>query len=186
MNARYPIIPSLDTPHLILRPWKLDDVDALYRILQEPEILKYFPPTVFTLEKTQRYIQHQLQHWQVHGYGHWAVMIKTDSQVVGWDGLEYLPETDEVEVAYLLSHRVWGCGYATEAARAAVNFGFGNANLPSIIGLVHPENTGSIRVLEKSGLSFIDCKIYWGLEMRRYRIESSLHVEGNTSFSSTG
>jgi [ribosomal protein S5]-alanine N-acetyltransferase len=176
MNAIYPIIPSRETPHLILHRWNLEDANALFRILQEPDILKYFPPTAFTLEKTQRYIRHQLKHWEERGYGHWAVTIKADNRLVGWNGLEYLPETDEIEVAYLLSHQVWGCGYATEAARAAVNFGFANANLTSIIGLVHPENTGSIRVLEKSGLSFIDCKQYWGLEMRRYRVESTGHV----------
>jgi ribosomal-protein-alanine N-acetyltransferase len=164
-------IPTLETPHLILRPWKPDDAGMLFRILQEPGILEYFPPTVFTLEKTQRYINHQLQHWQEHGYGHWAVTLKTNNRVVGWGGLEYLPETDETEVAYLLSYQAWGCGYATEAARAAVKFGFETAGLPDIIGLVHPDNTGSIRVLEKCGLTYIDRKIYWGVEMCRYRME---------------
>jgi ribosomal-protein-alanine N-acetyltransferase len=112
-------IPTLETPHLILRPWSEKDANALFCILQEPDILKYFPPTTFTLEKAQSYIDHQLKHWQERGYGHWAVALKDDSRVVGWDGLEYLPETDENEVAYLLSHRVWGRGFATEAARAA-------------------------------------------------------------------
>ena len=165
------IIPTLETPDLILRPWKLEDADSLLRILQEPDILKYFPPTTFTLEKTQGYIKHQLTHWQEHGYGHWAVTLKEEGRLAGWDGLEYLPETDENEVAYLLSHQVWGQGYATQAARAAVRYGFDTTGLRSIIGLVHPENSGSIRVLEKCGLTFIDCKVYWGLEMRRYRIE---------------
>ncbi len=115
-------IPTLETPHLILRPWSLDDSRALFRILQEPDILKYFPPTDFTLEKAQRYINHQLSHWQERGYGHWAVTLKEDLRLVGWDGLEFLPETEESEVAYLLSHQVWGRGFATEAAQAAVKF----------------------------------------------------------------
>jgi RimJ/RimL family protein N-acetyltransferase len=51
-------IPALETHDLILRPWTREDADTLFRILQEPEILKYFPPTTFTLEKTQRYINH--------------------------------------------------------------------------------------------------------------------------------
>jgi RimJ/RimL family protein N-acetyltransferase len=71
--------------------------------------------------------------------------MKDDRRVIGWDGLEYLPETDGNEVAYLLSHQVWGCGYATEAARAAVKYGLETANLQAIIGLVHPGNIGSIR-----------------------------------------
>jgi ribosomal-protein-alanine N-acetyltransferase len=164
-------IPTLETTHLLLRPWKLEDAEPLFKILQEPDILKYFPPTAFTLEKTLRYIHHQLQHWQERGYGHWAVIFKVDNRLVGWNGLEYLPETAEIEVAYLFSHQVWGHGYATEAARAAIEYGFENATLPTIIGLVHPDNIGSIRVLEKCGLAFIDRKTYWGLEMCRYRIE---------------
>jgi ribosomal-protein-alanine N-acetyltransferase len=117
-----------------------------------------------------RYIVHQNNHWLEHGYGHWAVTLKESGEVIGWDGLEYLPETDENEVAYLLSHQVWGRGYATEAAAAAVKFGLEKAHLKSIIGLVHPGNAGSIRVLEKCGLSFVDRKVYWGLELCRYRI----------------
>jgi len=180
MNAVNTVIPTLETPHLILRPWKLEDANTLLKILQEPELLRYFPPTVFTLEKTLHYLNHQLTHWQERGYGHWAVTLKTDSCVVGWNGLEYLPETDENEVAYLLSHQVWGRGHATEAARTAVKYGFETASLPAIIGLVHPENTGSIRVLEKCGLTFVDRKIYWGLEMCRYRIDSSPQASANT------
>jgi ribosomal-protein-alanine N-acetyltransferase len=164
-------IPTLDTPSLVLRPWILQDAEALYQILQEPDILEYFPPSVFTLEKTQRYINHQLDHWRERSYGHWAVTRKADLRVVGWNGLEFLPETGEVEVAYLLSHQVWGHGYATEAAQAALRFGFESACLKAVIGLVHPENVGSIRVLEKCGLTFIDRKVYWGLEMLRYRKE---------------
>jgi len=74
-------------------------------------------------------------------------------------------------VAYLLSHQVWGRGFATEAALAAVRYGLETAGLQAIIGLVHPDNIGSIRVLEKCGLTFFDRRVYWGLEMCRYRIE---------------
>lgn len=166
------IIPTLETPPLILRPWTLEDTDTLFLILQEPDILKYFPPTAFTLEKTRNYIKHQLSHWQARGYGHWAVVTQEDGQVVGWNGLEYLPELDEVEVAYLLSQRVRGHGFATQVASAAIRFGFDISGLKEIIGLVHPENVPSIRVLEKCGLVFTDRLFLWGLEMCRYRIES--------------
>jgi len=170
-------IPTLETSHLILRPWSLEDAEALFCILQEPDILKYFPPTIFTREKTTRYINYQLKHWQKHGYGHWAVTLKEDSCIVGWVGLEYLPETDENEVAYLLSHQVWGRGFATEAAQATVRYGLEIAGLQAIIGLVHPENFSSVRVLEKCGLYYVDRKIYWGLEMCRYQIKSHHQIK---------
>jgi len=81
-------------------------------------------------------------------------------------------------VAYLLSRRAWGKGLATEAARAAIRFGFETAGLEKIIGLVHPDNTGSIRVLEKCGLTFSDRIPLWGLELCRYRIEKLADDEG--------
>lgn len=80
-------------------------------------------------------------------------------------------------MAYLLSHQVWGRGFATEAARAAVIYGLETAGLRAIIRLVHPGNIGSIRVLEKCGLTFIDRKVYWDLEMCRYRIESRHQIQ---------
>ncbi len=147
-------IPSIETPHLLLRGWTPDDAGALFDILQEEDILRYFPnPAPPSREKVGNYISRQLANWEQFGYGHWAVVTREDDQVAGWCGLEHLAELNETEVAYLLSKRVWGRGFATEAARAAVRFGFETAGLEQIIGLVHPENAGSVRVLEKCGFA---------------------------------
>ena len=168
-------IPTLRTPHLILRPWTAEDGDAWFNILQEEGLLRYFPNQTPPLrERADRYISHHLAHWEKRGYGHWAVIPQDDGQVAGWCGLEDLPELGETEVAYLLSTRAWGRGYATEAARAAVEFGFRTCHLPAIIGLVHPENVASRRVLEKCGLTFADRIDLWGMELSRYRIEGGV------------
>src|SRR5512140_3100369 len=152
-------IPTLVTTRLLQRPWRLDDAPALFEIMQEQDIFQYFPPsTPPTLEKAERYITHQLSHWEKFGYGHWAVET-LGGELAGWNGLEFLPDTGETEVGYILSCRFRGRGYATEAARAAVQFGFQKACLESIIGLVHRDNLASIRVLEKCGLRFIDEKV---------------------------
>jgi RimJ/RimL family protein N-acetyltransferase len=164
-------IPNLQTSNLFLRPWNLKDADAWFNIMQEEGILRYFPNQMPpSREKAELYITHHSAHWQLRGYGHWAVVTRQDGNVVGWSGLEYLPELDETEVAYLLSKKVWGQGVATEAARASVRFGFESTGLEKIIGLVHPENLGSVRVLEKCGLTFVDQIPLWGLEMSRYQV----------------
>jgi RimJ/RimL family protein N-acetyltransferase len=169
-------IPTIETPHLLLRAWTRDDADVWFNILQEEGILRYFPNQLPpSREKAAEYIAHQSAHWAEFGYGHWAVITREDGRVIGWNGLEYLLELDETEVAYLLSKRVWGRGYATEAARAAVRFGFERAGLSKIIGLVHSENTGSVRVLEKCGLSFDDRITLWGMELSRYRLQRSAY-----------
>ncbi len=165
------IIPSLETPHLLLRAWTPGDAEALFTILQEPSVLRYLPSTTPPpIERVEKYISRQLNNWQERGYGHWAVVSQEDGQVLGWNGLEYLREVDETEVAYLLKTSAWGRGFATEAARAAVRFGLEQKSLPAIIGLVHPDNIASARVLEKSGLKFADTITLWGLKLHRYRI----------------
>lgn len=165
-------IPSIRTPRLVLRPWLPEDAETWFTLLQEDGILRYFPdPAAPRREKADAYIAYHLAHWEKHGYGHWAVVTQDDDRVVGWTGLEHLPELGETEVAYLLSKRVWGHGYASEAAGAAIRFGFESAGLESIIGLVHPDNSASIRVLEKCGLRFADRVALWRMSLSRYRIQ---------------
>ena len=165
------IIPTIQTSHLLLQAWTPEDASLWVDILHEDGILRYFPnQTPPSPETADAYIAHHRSHWEKFGYGHWAVLTIQNGLIVGWAGLEFLPELGETEVAYLLSKRVQGRGYATEAACAAVRFGFEKASLVKIVGLVHPENAASVRVLEKCGLSFFDKITLWGLEMSRYRI----------------
>ncbi|HPH96072.1 MAG TPA: GNAT family N-acetyltransferase [Anaerolineaceae bacterium] len=165
-------VPTLQTEHVSLRAWQSADAPRLFEILQEEGILRYFPnQTPPPIERVERYIQRHQTHWEERGCGHWAVTV--EGQVMGWCGLEYLPESDETEVAYLLSHACWGKGLATEAACASVRFGFQQAGLSKIIGLVHPENIASRRVLEKSGLHYIDRKEYFGIDLDRFWVEKA-------------
>lgn len=180
-------IPSIETERLLLRPWTLADGQAWFEILSEKDILRYFPnPEPPERFKADAYINHHLAHWIQHGYGHWAVVALGESRIIGWCGLEYLSELHEVEVAYLLSRGAWGRGYATEAARAAVEFGFAKAGLAAIIGLVHPGNAASIRVLEKCGLKFFDQIKLWGMEMSRHRLNRAAYVISEATNSSGG
>ena len=165
-------IPTIQTPRLMLRPWAATDAEAWFSMLQEEGILRYFPDSrPPPREEADAYILRHREHWDKRGYGHWAVVTPDNGEVVGWSGLEHLPELDETEVAYLLSKRVWGRGYASEAASAAIRFGFESIGLAQIIGLVHRDNIASISVLEKCGLRFSDRVTLWGMELSRYRIQ---------------
>src|SRR5512140_1405410 len=104
-------IPTIETPRILLRPWQAEDADAWYAGLQEPDLLEYFPDTRAPSRRmADRYIEHHLDHWRTFGYGHWVVVTRSDQRVVGWTGLEYLPELGQAELAYLLSRTVWGRG----------------------------------------------------------------------------
>lgn len=164
--------PTIDTQHLILRSWKLDDADRLWEVLQEPGILEYFPPMQPSRPGMDRYINRHLGYWNDLQYGHWAVTLKENHQVIGWCGLEFLPDTNETEVGYLLSHTTWGKGYATEAAKEAVAYGMKTVKLPGIVALTDPRNIASQRVLEKCGLKFVEEKEYFGMLMRRFWLDN--------------
>jgi RimJ/RimL family protein N-acetyltransferase len=165
-------IPGITTERLALRTFTAQDVDPLFDILQQPAILRYYPRAdPPPREAVERVVARHLAHWEEHGYGWWAVEFRTEPGLLGWVGLTYLPETGETEVAYLLRQEVWRRGLATEAARAALHFGFERFDFPFIIGLTHPENVRSQRVLEKSGLHFVEKAVYFGMDCFRFVIE---------------
>lgn len=160
---------SFATQRLILRPFNMEDKQALFTITQEPGIFQYFPTkTAWQMDKVERSITYQNHHWETFGYGQLAVTLKESGQLMGWCGLEYLPDTAETEVGYLLSREFWGKGYATEAAQPCVKFGFEKIKLGEIIGLTDPLNIASQRVLQKCGLSFTRRQEYFGMEMLRF------------------
>jgi RimJ/RimL family protein N-acetyltransferase len=172
IHMEYAIFPVLETDRLILRPLTTGDVLPLHRILNEEDILHYFPnPASPSVERVEKLIGRQLAHWEEHGMGWWGVVPQGQEELIGWSGLQFLPETDEVEVGYLLSRAYWGKGLATEAAKAALTFGFQTLGLTQIVGLVHPQHIASQRVLEKAGLTFVNRAEYFGMAMLRYAIE---------------
>jgi RimJ/RimL family protein N-acetyltransferase len=153
-----------------LRAFGERDAKPLYEIMEERDVLRYFPsPLPPPFERVQRLVQEQLEHWQKHGYGWWALeQLQRPGTFIGWAGLQYLPETDETEVGYLLGSAYWGRGLATEAARASVRYGFEELGLRQIVGIVHPDNAASQRVLEKAGLARVERAVYFNMECYRY------------------
>jgi ribosomal-protein-alanine N-acetyltransferase len=168
-------VPVVRTEDLTLRSFLPEDDLALYKIYHTENVLKYFPdPIPPTLEKVEKFIAGQQAHWQKFGYGNWGILVGDCSEIVGWAGLQYLPELNETEVGFLLDRPYWGRGYATEAAQEALQFGFEKCNLDHIIALVHAENRASRRVIEKCGLVYTRTLLIWGIELMRYYINNPL------------
>lgn len=163
---------TLSTERLALRPFNMGDAPNLFKIVQETDIFRYFPnQTAWEMEKVERNIKYQIDQWQLHGYGQMAVTLAETGRLMGWCGLEFISETGETEVGYLLSKAFWGKGYATEAARESVRFGLETIGLKEIVGLTDPQNIASQKVLEKCGMAFTRRQAYFGMEMFRYAIQ---------------
>jgi ribosomal-protein-alanine N-acetyltransferase len=146
-------------------------VDALHRVLSDTQVHRYFPRTEPpSREQVEKIIARQLAHWEERGCGWWAVVSRESHDLIGWCGLQFLPEFGETEVAYLLSRPCWGQGLATEAARAAAQFGFETLGLERLVAIAHVENAASQRVIEKLGMSFVEQLHLWGIECYRYSL----------------
>lgn len=147
----------LETPRLILRHQVLDDLDALWALYCNPEIIKYIPDAPRTREEAKEELE-----WHMHGHprhpelGLWATIYKETGTFIGRCGL--LPWTidgqQEVEVAYTITQEYWGQGLATEAAQAILQYGFEKLKLPHLICLIDPDNIASQKVAEKIGMRF--------------------------------
>lgn len=162
---------TLKTPRLVLRPFTPADTERLYTIISGKDVLKYFPGTTTpSQEQVGKMIGRLLNHWQERGYGLWAVESRESGVLMGRCGLQYIPETAEVEVDFILGRDYWGQGFATEAGQASLEYGFDEMNFDSVVGIVHPDNIGSQRVLEKLGMQFVEATEYFGMAVYRYLI----------------
>ncbi len=162
---------TIESDRLTLRGFGPDDIDRLSEILGDPVVMKYMPGNEpWPREWAERELGNLIEHWDRHGYGRWAVVDREDGSMIGWCGLGFLPELNETEVAYLLDKDYWNRGYATEAARISLRYGFEEAGLERIIALAFPENAASRRVMEKIGMEYEKMTHVWRLDLVQYEI----------------
>jgi RimJ/RimL family protein N-acetyltransferase len=163
----------VETERLFLREFVADDAPAFLRLATDPLVTRYTGDGgMVTLDQAREVLRTRpLADYQKHGFGRWACVLKSDGEIIGFAGLKYLDDLNEVDVGYRLLPSYWGFGLATEAARAAIAHGFDRLRLARIIGLVVPENVASVRVLEKCGLKFAGLIDYLSERVARYVID---------------
>lgn len=164
---------TLETDRLRLRPFSLNDVDAYYAgISSDPDVMRYLPGGEPRSRSDAAWVVgFFMRHAQLHGFGVWAVEEKGSGTFIGHAGLEHIPGAQEVELAYTLIKSYWGRGYATEAARASLNYGFEVLKLPEVYALAFPANEASQNVMRKIGLRYQGVTDrYYGSSLACYRL----------------
>jgi RimJ/RimL family protein N-acetyltransferase len=145
-------IPMLETPRLLLRQFRPSDFDALARLSADPEVMKYLGDgRPKSRAEAWLMMASYLGHWELRGYGLWAVEDKATGEFVGRIGLLNPEGWPGLEVAWTLARERWGKGFATEGAKAALEYSFSVLKLDHVISLIHPDNAPSIRVALRVG-----------------------------------
>jgi RimJ/RimL family protein N-acetyltransferase len=162
---------TLETDRLLLRMFRESDLDAYAEMCGDPEVMRHLGDgQPMSREDAWRHMAMVLGHWQLRGYGLWAVEERVSGEMIGRIGC-YNPEGwPELEVGWALRRRYWGHGYAIEAARASLRFAFTDLNREHVVSVIHPQNAASIRVAEKLGERFERIEQVRGFEVSIYGI----------------
>jgi ribosomal-protein-alanine N-acetyltransferase len=145
----------LETSRLQLRPFSPEDANALYLLNSDPLVLQYTGDVPFKdAGQAADFIQ-QYDHYRQFGYGRWAVIDRESSAFLGWCGLKYSPEKLETDIGFRFHRQYWGRGFATEASKVCLDYGFTAIGLSRIVGRAQAGNYSSHKVLEKIGMTQI-------------------------------
>ena len=163
----------VETDRLWLRQFVPDNAEAVLEYSGKPEVMQYVAPCLTSIEEAVRILEEgPLSDYGKYGFGRWAVVLKENQRVIGFAGLKFLEDLQEVDLGYLLMPECWGKGLATEAARASVNYGFETLRLSQILGLVEVPNVRSVRVLEKIGFEFAKLIEYHSHTVAQYVLKA--------------
>lgn len=173
---------ELRTERLLMRRWRDADREPFAAMNSDPEVMRYFP-AVMDRELSDRSVDRFEQRFEEQGFGLWALELLTTGEFIGFTGLNPMPEgvpgAGDQEVGWRLARRAWHKGYATEAARTALDVALQGVGLPRVWSITAVLNLPSQRVMQRLGLEpvavFDHPKIEAGHPIRphvAYRIEA--------------
>jgi RimJ/RimL family protein N-acetyltransferase len=169
-----------ETERLLLRELHPTDDKGMFELDSDPEVHQYLGRRpIKTIEESRNLIAFVREQYNKNGIGRWAVVEKETQQFAGWAGLKLITEpinhhTHYYDLGYRFIRRYWGKGFATEAAKASLVYGFGKMQLNEIYGMAHIHNMASQQVLTKVGLQYVETFNYEGDQMHWYKIANPI------------
>ena len=141
----------IETDRLLLRPIEPYDLEDFLALYTDPEVARF--TTTYDRPAARQRLEQIAREWERDGYGPMAVTERTSGTFLGRCGLKYWDQFDETEVGWSLIASARGHGYATEAGRACIDWGFANFRFPYITAMIQAENQPSLQVAERLGFS---------------------------------
>jgi [ribosomal protein S5]-alanine N-acetyltransferase len=181
-------MPMLETARLRLVPWSAGDWCQLRPIARDPEVVRYISDgRPWTDERIQDFVQRQINGFAQRGFCFWRLLPKQvlnaqdAEQMIGFCGLQPLPETTEIEIGWWLARAWWGKGLATEAAREAMRDAFDRIGLERVVAIALPENRASTHIMEKLGMRFEGETTNRGFRVVLYAIDRPLRAANSST-----
>jgi len=159
----------METDRLILREWVIEDAKNFFELNNDSEVIRYTgDPPFESIEATRAFVRNY-DAFEKEGIGRWVCILKETGENIGWCGLRQKPE-GFVDLGYRFHQKHWNMGFATEASRACLTYGFNNLNLENIVAHAMIENKASSRVMQKLGMRYICQELTEGHPSVRYEI----------------
>ena len=187
----------LETPRLLLRPWRDSDREPFARMNADPLVMHYFPSTLSRAESDAA-VDRIRNHWNLYGFGLFAAELRSCAEFIGFIGIAHVPWeahfTPAVEIGWRLDPAYWNQGLATEGARECLRYAFTGLALDNLVSFTVPANAPSRCVMEKLGMThnpaddFDNPRIPEGHPLRRhvlYRTRRSDFTATRAASSST-
>ena len=152
-------IPTIETPRLVLRDWRDEDLEPYAEMNADPEVRRYMhPPRPLTASESAFEIDQLRDQWKRLGFGHWAVELRETGELIGRTGIkrhaDWEPDPLNTEVGWLYARSAWGRGFATEGAIESIRFCLEDVGAREAISIADMSNVASHRVMKKAGLSW--------------------------------
>ncbi len=161
----------LETERLVLRMWRESDAGPYAEMCADPEVMRYVGGKPMTGPEAWRNLAMVIGHWHLRGYGMWAVEERAGGDFVGRVGCWQPEGWPGFEVGWVLRRNFWGRGFATEAARASLDYAFDELGQTHVISVIHPDNRASIRVAERIGEKLEGETEVFGIKVLVYGID---------------
>jgi [ribosomal protein S5]-alanine N-acetyltransferase len=161
----------LNTERLYLREFTLEDAQNFIDLNSNPNVVKYTGDgPIESIEKAEEILNTITFPQYKNKLGRWAVHLKSTHEFLGWCGLKYIEQLDEIDLGYRFFEKHWSKGYATESTKAVLAYGFKILNLNEIVARAAIDNINSHKVLKKAGLLFEKEGEEHGDKIYKYRL----------------
>jgi len=167
----------LDTKRLYLREFTLDDAQNFIDLNSNPNVIRYTGDSrIESIEKAKEILAAITFPQYKNKLGRWAVHLKSTNEFLGWCGLKYIEQLNEIDLGYRFFEQHWGKGYATESAKAVLEYGFSKLGLSEIVARAAVENINSHKVLKKVGMRFEKEGVEHGNHILKYRLNKTQYI----------